>query len=147
MKTKILLMLLSITFLACNDKKEVENVTPTEVQKDTVKLVDVEETTIVKEFSNERFRKVTFEKLSETKFKVQGEAQVFEATINWSVEDGHNVYKDGFTTASMGAPEWGEFDFTFEIKDANKIEVLNLMLFEISMKDGNQTNLLLIPLK
>lgn len=150
MKIKAAFLVLVFLVISCNNKKE-ENMNNDEIQVsvDTIQLEDpkVVDNESVKEFSNDRFRKVVVEKLEGNKFRIQGEAQVFEATVNWSVEDGHNVYDEGFTTATIGAPEWGKFDFTFEIKKAEDIEVLNLILYEISAKDGNQTHVLLVPLK
>lgn len=150
MKIKAAFLVLVFLVISCNNKKE-ENMNNDEIQVsvDTIQLEQPKETDneSVKEFSNDRFRKVVVEKLEGNKFRIQGEAQVFEATVNWSVEDGHNVYDEGFTTASIGAPDWGKFDFTFEIKKAEDIEVLNLILYEISAKDGNQTHVLLVPLK
>lgn len=149
MKIKAALVLLVFLVIACNNKKEEINSDEIEASVDTIQLEEPKTTDneSVKEFSNERFRKVVAEKLEGNKFRIQGEAQVFEATINWSVEDGHNVYEEGFTTATIGAPDWGKFDFTFEIKKAEDIQVLNLILYEISAKDGNQTHVLLVPLK
>ena len=150
MKIKAAFLVLVFLVISCNNKKE-ENMNndETQVSVDTTQLEQPKETDneSVKEFSNDRFRKVVVEKLEGNKFRIQGEAQVFEATVNWSVEDGHNVYDEGFTTATIGAPDWGKFDFTFEIKKAEEIEVLNLILYEISAKDGNQTHVLLVPLK
>ncbi|MFD2909691.1 Gmad2 immunoglobulin-like domain-containing protein [Flavobacterium ardleyense] len=149
MKLKAIFLLVLCTLFACNNKKGDTKIDDNLPPLDTIQVEKPTDADVSsdKEFSNERFRKVVAEKLTDNKFRVQGEAQVFEATINWSVEDGHNVYDEGFTTASIGAPEWGKFDFTFEIKDANEIAVLNLILYEISAKDGNQTNVLLVPLK
>lgn len=150
MKIKAAFLVLVFLVISCNNKKEENmNNNETQVSVDTIQLEQPKETDneSVKEFSNDRFRKVVVEKLVGNKFRIQGEAQVFEATVNWSVEDGHNVYDEGFTTASIGAPDWGKFDFTFEIKKAEDIEVLNLILYEISAKDGNQTHVLLVPLK
>ena len=150
MKIKAAFLVLVFLVISCNNKKE-ENMNNDEIQVsvDTIQLEDpkVVDNESVKEFSNDRFRKVVVEKLEGNKFRIQGEAQVFEATVNWSVEDGHNVYDEGFTTATIGAPDWGKFDFTFKIKKAEDIEVLNLILYEISAKDGNQTHVLLVPLK
>lgn len=150
MKIKAAFLVLVFLVISCNNKKE-ENMNNDEIQVsvDTIQLEDpkVVDNESLKEFSNDRFRKVVVEKLKGNKFRIQGEAQVFEATVNWSVEDGHNVYDEGFTTATIGAPDWGKFDFTFEIKKAEDIEVLNLILYEISAKDGNQTHVLLVPLK
>jgi hypothetical protein len=150
MKIKAAIFALVFLVISCNNKKE-ENINndETEVSVDTVQLEEpkVPDNESVKEFSNKRFRKVVVEKLQGDKFRIQGEAQVFEATVNWSVEDGHNVYDEGFTTATIGAPDWGKFDFTFQIKKAEDIQVLNLILYEISAEDGNQSHVLLIPLK
>ena len=150
MKIKAAIFALVFLVISCNNKKE-ENINndETEVSVDTVQLEEpkVPDNESVKEFSNKRFRKVVVEKLQGDKFRIQGEAQVFEATVNWSVEDGHNVYDEGFTTATIGAPDWGKFDFTSQIKKAEDIQVLNLILYEISAEDGNQSHVLLIPLK
>lgn len=150
MKIKAAIFALVFLVISCNNKKE-ENINndETEVSVDTVQLEEpkVPDNESVKEFSNELFRKVVVEKTQDDKFRIQGEAQVFEATVNWSVEDGHNVYDEGFTTATIGAPDWGKFDFTFQIKKAEDIQVLNLILYEISAEDGNQSHVLLIPLK
>ncbi len=37
---------------------------------------------ISKEYANQRFRKVTVEKIASNKFRIQGEAQIFEANFN-----------------------------------------------------------------
>ena len=122
MKLKHLLIFLVFTIFACNNKKstDTEIITNT-VTADTIQVEKpIEQSEVLKEYKNERFRKVTLEKLGNNKFRVKGQAQVFEATINWSVEDGHYVIIDGFTTATIGAPEWGDFDFTFEAKKAEQ---------------------------
>lgn len=149
MKSKSIYIFALFVLFACNKQKSNENINDKNLVQDTVLIKQTEknEKEKVKEFSNERFRKVAVVKLEGDKFRVQGEAQVFEATINWSVEDGHYVYNEGFTTATMGAPEWGKFDFTFEIKKLEEIAVLNLVLYEVSAEDGSHIHTLLVPLK
>ena len=149
MKLKHLLIFLVFTVFACNNKKstDTEIITNT-VSADTIQVEKpIEQSEVLKEYKNERFRKVTLEKLGDNKFRVKGQAQVFEATINWSVEDGHYVIIDGFTTATIGAPEWGDFDFTFEAKKAEQNSALTLILFEESAKDGSQLYTLPISLE
>ena len=149
MKLKHLLIFLVFTIFACNNKKstDTEIITNT-VTADTIQVEKpIEQSEVLKEYKNERFRKVTLEKLGNNKFRVKGQAQVFEATINWSVEDGHYVIIDGFTTATIGAPEWGDFDFTFEAKKAEQNSSMTLVLFEESAKDGSQLYTLPISLE
>jgi len=102
---------------------------------------------ITEEYSNEHFRKVIVEKVAADKFRIQGEAQVFEATFSWVIEDGHNELKKGFEMTNAGAPEWGKFDFIIEIFKKNDNSTLNIILFEISAKDGSRQYELPIPLK
>ena len=149
MKSKSIYIFVLFVLFACHKQKSNENINDKNLVQDTVLFKQTEkiEKEKVKEFSNERFRKVAVDKLEGDKFRIQGEARVFEATINWSVEDGHYVYNEGFTTATMGAPEWGKFDFTFEIKKSEEIAVLNLVLFEVSAEDGSHNYTLLVPLK
>ena len=149
MKLKHLLIFLALTVFACNKEKSSE--TETIINNVSTDTIEVEkpyaQSDFLKEYKNERFRKVTLEKLGDNKFRVKGQAQVFEATINWSVEDGHYVIIDGFTTATIGAPEWGDFDFTFEAKKAEQNAALTLILFEESAKDGSQLYTLPISLE
>lgn len=149
MKSKSIYIFILFLLFACHKQKSNENINDKNLVQDTVLFKQTEkiEKEKVKEFSNERFRKVAVDKLEGDKFRIQGEARVFEATLNWSVEDGHYVYNEGFTTATMGAPEWGKFDFTFEIKKSEEIAVLNLVLFEVSAEDGSHNYTLLVPLK
>ena len=149
MKTITTLCLFATLFLACNTKKS-EEATPVsttiptdnaDTEKPTVMLLET------KKYANDRFRKVTVEKVAEHKFRIQGEAQVFEANINWSVEDGHKELKKGFTTATIGAPEWGKFDFTVEAEKKKENSTLQLVLFERSMKDGSRQYELAIVLE
>ena len=87
--------------------------------------------------ANERFRNVMVTRLDEKEFKISGEAQVFEATISWKIEDGHNVLKEGHETTDAGAPEWGRFEFTVTAEKERENSTLVLILYEASAKDGS----------
>ena len=88
-------------------------------------------------YSNERFRNVTVLKTAENQYQIKGQGQIFEASFNWIVEDGHNELKKGFTTTDAGAPEWGNFDFTIDVAKERPNSTLTLVLFESSAKDGS----------
>mgnify|MGYP002795133947 CR=1 FL=1 len=102
---------------------------------------------VAEEYANQRFRKVTVEKIASNKFRIQGEAQIFEANFNWVIEDGHYELKKGYEMTDAGAPEWGKFDFTIEAHKKRDNSTLNIVLFEISAKDGSRQYELQIPLK
>lgn len=149
MKIRCILILLVFTIFSCNQNKtdETEIITNS-ISTDTIAVEKpVEQSEVLKEYQNERFRNVTVEKLENNNFRVKGQAQVYEATIKWTVEDGHYVIIDGFTTATVGAPEWGDFEFTFEAKKAEENSALTLILFEESAKDGTQLHSLAISLE
>lgn len=141
MNIKVTLCLLLFLLISCNKKSD-EDTTSKEtiIQNDSLNKATPNEMKegIVEKLSNERFRNVTIEKLDENSFRVKGQAQVFEGTINWTVEDGHYILKDGFTTTDAGAPAWGNFDFTFDVEKKDKNSSVTLVLFEISAKDGSQ---------
>lgn len=96
------------------------------------------DTVIAKEYSNERFREVTVEKVGDDKFRVRGQGQIFEASFSWIIEDGHNELKEGFQMTDAGAPEWGKFDFTIDAQKEEANSTLTLILFEVSAKDGSR---------
>lgn len=150
MKIKSAICLLAVLVFACNkknndDTKSIDN----SVSSDTVVITKSIETQkqVATVFSNEHFRQVTVEKIDVNKFHIKGVAQVWEANINWVIEDGHNELKSGFTTTDAGAPEWGKFDFTIDIEKNEESTNLTLILFEESAKDGSHTHELPIPLK
>lgn len=77
---------------------------------------------------------------------VKGLARVYEGTVLYEFEDGHNILAEGFTTAKQGAPEWGEFEIIIEFDEvANNSG--SVILFEESAKDGSRRNELIIPVK
>lgn len=149
MKIKATIFLLAVLVFACNKKNSNDtNSNESSTSNDTVQVTKSIKTQkqVATPFSNEHFRQVTAEKVDGNKFHVKGEAQVWEANINWVVEDGHNELKSGFTTTDAGAPEWGNFDFTIDIEKKEDFSTLTLILFEVSAKDGSRTHELPIPL-
>lgn len=79
---------------------------------------------------------------------VYGEARVHEANITYSVEDGHAILDEGFTTASVAAPEWGVFEFTTRVKpeEMHTTKDYVIVVYEESMKDGSWQHQLNIPI-
>jgi hypothetical protein len=88
-------------------------------------------------YANPRFRGVTVERTGEHTFRVRGQAQVFEATFSWVVEDGHEQLQKGFEMTDAGAPEWGNFDFKISVSKKRPNSTLTLILFEASAMDGS----------
>lgn len=97
-------------------------------------------------YANDIFRNVTVTKTAQDTFEVKGQAQVFEAVVNYVVEDGHNELTQDFFQTSAGAPEWGDFSHTVKVKKAEPNSTLMLILFEVSAKDGSRRMELIIPL-
>lgn len=89
-------------------------------------------------YSNFRFRNVTVEKTGEHRYTIKGQGQIFEASFDWVVEDGHNELMKGFEMTDAGAPEWGNFSFTIEVKKQRPNSTLMLVLYETSAKDGSR---------
>jgi hypothetical protein len=62
-----------------------------------------------------------------------GTATVFEATVSWQVRQGDRVVDEGFSTASVGAPERGTWTATTDVPPGD----YELWAFESSAKDGS----------
>ena len=145
------ILLSTLLLFACN-KKETQRTT---VAKDTIMEIP-EITTVIKakkpeilllkQYSNERFKEVTVERIDENKFRVRGKGQIFEANFNWIIEDGHDELETGFQTTDAGAPEWGNFDFIIAVQKKRENPKLTLVLFESSAKDGSRQHELPIVL-
>jgi glucose/arabinose dehydrogenase len=102
--------------------------------------------TQIKPFENEIFQEVTVKKIKDGEYLVRGKARVFEAMVDYVVEDGHNELTKGSVMADQGAPEWGNFQFTLQVKKAEANSTLMLILYETSAKDGSRRLELPIPL-
>ena len=150
MKLLAAICLLVFVLISCKQNENPKlDINDTTISVDTIQIEDPIEVPKknLKYFSNERFRKVTVAKIDTDKYRVQGEAQIFEANFNWVVEDGHNELKEGFAITDAGAPNWGKFDFTLNVEKENEFSTLHLILFEISAKDGSRNYELPIPLE
>jgi hypothetical protein len=64
-----------------------------------------------------------------------GSATVFEATVSWQLRSRDGVVEEGFSTASIGAPERGEWTATTTAPPGD----YELWAFETSAKDGSVT--------
>lgn len=101
---------------------------------------------VVNPRNNEIFKEVIVERLAQDSFKISGQARITEANVRWELEDGHNELKNGFTTASTAAPDWGNFSFVVAAPKDNENNSIHIILFEESMKDGKRKNSLPIYL-
>jgi type II secretory pathway pseudopilin PulG len=78
--------------------------------------------------------------------KIAGEAQVFEANVRLRVKDATGkVLGNGFTTATQGAPEFGDFSAEFSFKQPAETQVGTVEVFEESAKDGSVADWVVIP--
>lgn len=82
-------------------------------------------------------------------YTVTGEARIFEATYQYEVSDGHQVYQKGFGMASTGAPDWGTFtiDVSIAPSELPVNGTVTIFLFEESAKDGSVFNELAVVLE
>jgi hypothetical protein len=78
-------------------------------------------------------------------YEVTGQARVWEATYHYRIKAGNKELIEGYGTATVGAPEWGDFKKIIKVSK-KKCKKLTLELFEISQKDGTEINKLTIPL-
>ncbi|MFV8269756.1 Gmad2 immunoglobulin-like domain-containing protein [Flavobacterium sp. GT2N3] len=146
-----IILLSALLLLACN-KNETQRTTVvndtliTAPKSPKVIRAAMPENLLPKQYSNERFKDVTVERIDENKFRVRGKGQIFEANFNWTIEDGHDVLKKGFQMTDAGAPEWGNFDFTITVQKKQENSKLTLVLFESSAKDGSSQHELPIVL-
>jgi hypothetical protein len=146
---RIFLFSIIVLFSCCNKKESTVEAVEILKTSDTMQVTkEVEsESAISKEYSNERFRAVTVQKLDDATFRVKGQGQIFEASFSWVVEDGHYELAEGFETTDAGAPDWGNFDFILAVPEKDTNSTLTLILFETSAKDGSRQHELPIALQ
>ncbi|MCR2806385.1 Gmad2 immunoglobulin-like domain-containing protein [Paenibacillus soyae] len=82
-------------------------------------------------------------------YTVTGEARVFEAVMNYAVEDGHDYVLEDFHMLDEGAPAWSPFTLELDIPPDKLPDngTLMLELFEYSAKDGSKINVISVPLE
>ena len=146
------ILLLLIILVACNNNETKNPTIKTDTLKttpETSEAIKEKPEAIIpasKKYFNKRFRDVTVEKTGANKFRINGQGQIFEASFNWIVEDGHEELKKGFQTTDAGAPEWGKFEFTIDVQKKRENSTLTLILFESSAMDGSRQHELPIVL-
>ena len=144
----------SLLFLiACNNSTDTssENISNNKLSYDSTPVVTVAPVwdtavPVLNPRSNAAFKDVVVERIAEDSFEISGQASVFEANVQWELEDGHYALGDGYTTASTAAPNWGDFRFKVKAPKANENTTIHLILYEENMKDGRQKNALPIYL-
>ena len=145
------ILLSALLLFACNKKETQRNTIVNDTlitTPETTKVVKAtkQENLLPKQYSNERFKEVTVERIDENKFRVRGKGQIFEANFNWIIEDGHDELQKGYQMTDAGAPEWGNFDFEITVQKKRENSKLTLVLFESSAKDGSRQHELPIVL-
>lgn len=77
----------------------------------------------------------------ENPISVTGIARAFEATVDWALYDRDGLeLARGFTTASVGGPDWGDMAFTIPYT-VTELQVGTLEVWETSAMDGSRTDL------
>ena len=80
--------------------------------------------------------------------RVTGTANTFEATFNYELTDTDGkIVDENFVTATSGTGTRGTFDFTTAPFTVPFDGLGELIVFELSAKDGSRINLVEIPLK
>ena len=80
--------------------------------------------------------------------RVSGTANTVEATFNYELTDPDGkIVDENFVTATSGTGTRGTFDFTTAPFTVPFDGVGELIVFELSAKDGSRINLVEIPLK
>jgi hypothetical protein len=147
---KYFCLLLVLSALACNNAgdKDLKDSTNTQKLDTTDPIFDPHTHTgdTIDLYQNETFKDVLLKKTGETTYEVTGKARVFEAVYHYLVKDGNEVVTDGHGMTDAGAPAFGNFSFTVDVKKKTATEALYLILFEVSAKDGSRQHELPIPL-
>ena len=106
----------------------------------------VEKQIVIENKAFQIFQPTPGEKVKET-IIVKGLARVYEGTVLYELEDGHNILNEGFTTATEGAPGWGEFEIIIKLDEKIANDSASVILYEESAEDGSRINELIIPVK
>ncbi len=124
-----------------NETKEQDDAHTTEIEMKNDNVSD-------QLLENEAFRIEipTQNSIVSTGFIVQGQARVYEATVQYRLlNESGDILTEGFTTASEGGPYWGDFEIIVDWVD-NGDTSGTLLLFEESAKDGSEQHALTIEL-
>ena len=145
MRMKHLPLFLVILMIACNNAAET-TVTDTDPATATATIdtsnpvfdPHVVKPDTVDVYQNETFKEVQVKKTGETTYDVTGKARVFEAVYHYLVREGNEVMMDGYGMADAGAPEFGNFRFSIDVKKQVTKGAVYLVIFEVSAKDGSR---------
>lgn len=78
--------------------------------------------------------------------EVRGEARVFEATVSLALFDSSGeVLSETFSTAAIGAPEFGDFEALLAYAGVDEVSPACLWVFESSPEDGEPDNVVQVP--
>ena len=148
------LLLLMVIAVGCNERSDTNTTTTSLNSPDSIPVAD--HTTVappadtsiqaIAPASNERFKDVTVKKISSDSVHVSGKARIFEANLSYAVYEKGKQVREGFHTASAGAPEWGDFDFNIASPRSSGDTGTYIIIFESSAKDGSRVGVLKFPL-
>ncbi len=131
--------------LSCNPKEESGTSAKTDTATTTIATSVEEQKPASKDtlppskaYANQRFKDVIVQRIGKDSFLIRGQGQIFEASFNWVVEDGHYELSKGYQMTDAGAPEWGKFEFIVHAPKKRTNSTLMLILFESSAKDGSR---------
>jgi Immunoglobulin-like domain of bacterial spore germination len=103
--------------------------------------------TSIKGKNNEKFRNLSVTP-SLISYSLKGEARMHEGSYHYAVKQGDNAIVTGYSTASMGAPDWGKFDQTVAIPGSKLTggQPLTLELFGIDEENGKAVHMKTVKL-
>lgn len=79
-------------------------------------------------------------------FEVRGQARVFEATVSLALfNSAGGILSETFTTAEIGAPEFGDFAALLAYTGVDEVSPACLWVFESSAEDGQPINVVQVP--
>ena len=129
-------------FISCNANEKSGTVTKNDTLITAVATTAVEQKPTAKKdtilplkaYTNKRFKNVIVERIGKDSFLVHGQGQIFEATFNWVLEDGHDELQKGFQMTDAGAPEWGKFKFIIQAQKKRKTQHLRLFYLRLAQR-------------
>ncbi len=78
---------------------------------------------------------------------IKGNARIFEAMVSFRLRDADgNILAQGSTMATAGAPDRGDFEAQLSFTPTS-VGKGQLEVYEVSMKDGSEMNMVIIPVQ
>ena len=79
-------------------------------------------------------------------FTIEGEANTFEANVQWVMTDGDGlIVGEGFTTATAGNGTWGRYTIEVDVPDGLSGRGA-VIVFETSARDGARVHVVEYPI-